>query len=310
MRRVLRVICPHVLMVEKPTPVRDHMEQTPPPSNETRWQRANRLGHLSMSVIGEDRRLLIFPAASALVNLAIGGLSFALADNLIGGGAHSLILLGGLIASYPATFVAIFSGVALAWMLARKLDGEPVSARDGWRAARQRTGIILAWTLLVCTIGAILRVLEEYLPLGGKIAALVLDLSWTLATLFAVPVIAYENLGPRETLRRSAELFRQRWGEQTAGVIGIGLFGGLLALPAILLIAAGAADSSSNGTVVLVALGGALLLAIQAFTIALNQVYRVFLYRSTLTTDGTAQGPFSYEDLNNPFRSRKRRWWN
>jgi hypothetical protein len=141
-----------------------------------------------------------------------------------------------------------------------------------------------------------------------QIAALVLDLSWTLATLFAVPVIAYEGLGPRETLRRSAELFRQRWGEQTAGVIGIGVFGGFLTVPAVVLIAAGVA-AGGGGAVVLVALGGALLLAVQAFTIALNQVYRVFLYRSTLTADGTGLGPFSHEDLSNPFRSRKRRWW-
>ena len=194
-------------------------------------------------------------------------------------------------------------------MLARKLDGEPVSPRDGWRAARERTGIILTWTLLVCTVGAILRILEEYLPIGGKIAALVLDLSWTLATLFAVPVLAYEGLGPRETLHRSTELFRQRWGEQTAGAIGIGIFGGFLAVPAVVLIAAGA-TSDGGGAIVLVALGGALLLAVQAFTIALNQVYRVFLYRSTLTPDGIVQGPFSREDLNNPFRPRKRRWWN
>lgn len=287
------------------------MEHAPPPSNETRWQRANRLGRLSLAVIGEDRRLLIFPAVSALVNLLIGGLSFALADNLIGGGAHSrrLILVGGIIASYPATFVAIFSGVALAWMLARKLDGEPVSPSEGWRAARERTGIILAWTLLVCTIGAILRVLEEYVPLGGKIVALVLDISWSLATLFAVPVIAYEGLGPRDTLRRSAELFRQRWGEQTAGVIGVGLLGGFLAMPGVILIFAGAA-SSGAGAVLLVTLGGALLFAVQAFTIALNQIYRVFLYRSTLAADGAVPGPFSRDDLADPFRSKKKRWWN
>jgi hypothetical protein len=282
-----------------------------PLSNETRWQRANRLGRTSLDMVSEDRRLLIFPAVSATVNLLIGGLAFALANNLIGGNSDSrrLILLGGLIASYPATFVAMFSGVALAWMLARKLDGEPVSARDGWLAARERTRMILGWTLLVCTVGAILRVLEEYVPLGGKIVALVLDLSWSLATLFAVPVIAYENLGPRDTLRRSAELFRERWGEQTAGVIGVGLFGGFLAIPGVMLIAAGVAAGGSQA-IVFAAIGGGLLLAVQAFTVSLNQVYRVFLYRSTLAPGVIGQGPFLREDLDQPFRSRKRHWWN
>jgi hypothetical protein len=283
-----------------------------PPSNETRWQRANRLGAASFAVIKSDRRLLIFPAVSAAVNVLIGGLSFALADNLIAG-THSsrrLILVGGLIASYPATFVGIFSGVALAAMLARKLDGEPVSTSDGWRVARERTGIILAWTLIVCTVGAILRVLEEYVPLGGKIAAFLLDLSWSLATLFAVPVIAYEDLGPRETLRRSAKLFRERWGEQTAGVVGVAVLGGFLAIPGLVLVGAGLAKGSGAGAVVLVALGGAVLLATQAYTISLNQVYRVYLYRSTVAPELPLGGPFSHEDLAEPFRSkRKRRWW-
>jgi hypothetical protein len=255
------------------------------------------------AVIRSDRRLLVFPAVSATVNVLIGGFSFALADNLIGGGHSSrrLILVGGLIASYPATFVGIFSGVALAAMLARKLDDEPVSTRDGWRVARERTGIILAWTLIVCTVGAILRVLDEYVPLGGKIVTFLLDLSWSLATLFAVPVIAYEGLGPRETLRRSAKLFRERWGEQIAGVIGVAVLGGLLAIPGVILVGAGLAKGTGAGAIVLVALGGAVLLATQAYTISLNQVYRVYLYRYTVTPEQSLDGPFSREDLASRF---------
>jgi hypothetical protein len=284
-------------------------QQSHPHAEETRWQRANRLGRASFEVISSDRRLLVFPALSALVNVLIGGLSFALADHLINGHSHSrrLILIGGLIASYPATFVGIFSGVALAAMLARKLDGQPVDVRDAWRLARRRTGIILGWTLLVCTVGAALRIAEEYLPLGGRVAALVLDLSWSLATLFAVPVIAYEGLGPRETLRRSSRLFRERWGEQTVGVVGLAVAGGVLAIPGGILLLAGA-ESSGAGAVLLVAGGGAIIFAVQAYTIALNQVYRVYLYRSTLA-GSPLPGPFPAKDLEEPFRPRRRRWW-
>jgi hypothetical protein len=282
-----------------------------PPSNETRWQRANRLGRASADVLHSDRRLLFFPAFSALVNVLIGGLSFALADGLVGSRGHSrtLILVGGLIASYPATFIGIFAGVALATMLHRKLDGEPVSVHEGWLVARERSGIILGWTTLVCTVGAVLRVAEEYVPLGGRIAALLLDLSWSLATLFAVPVIAYEDLSPGATLRRSAQLFRERWGEQTAGIVAIGLANGLLAVPGVILIGVGLAHGDAGG-VLLVACGGALVLAVQAYTISLGQVYRVYLYRSTLDPAQNLPGPFLPADLAEPFPPRKRRWWN
>lgn len=279
-------------------------------NNEGRWHRANRLGRASLAVLSSDRRLFIFPAVSAVVNVLIGGFSFALADHLIGGSGHSrrLLLVGGLIASYPATFVGIFCGVALAAMLAGKLDGQPVEVGQAWALARKRTRVILGWTLLVCTVGAALRVAEEYLPLGGRIAGFVLDLSWSLATLFAVPVIAYEGLGPRATLGRSAHLFRERWGEQTVGVVAVGFLGGLLAVPGIVFIFAGLASSGTTA-VLLVALGGALLFAAQAFTTSLTQVYRVYLYRSTLPGGEAVAGPFTPGDLDHPFRPRKH-WWN
>lgn len=277
-------------------------------SGESRTERARRLGRLSLQVLREDRRLMAFPLVAALFNLCVGGLSFAVASNLFSGSGDSrrLILIGGLIASYPATFVSMVSGVALASVLARKLEGEQFTASEGWRAARERLGIIAGWTLLVCTVGAILRLLEEYVPLGGKIAAFLLDISWTLATLFAVPVLAYEGLGPIAAFRRSAELFRERWGEQILGVVSITAFGAFAAIPFVVLIAMGAVGGGVAG-MIMIGIGGAGLLALQAFTIALNQVYRVFLYRSAMG-QGLPAGPFAQADLDNPFHPR-RSWW-
>jgi hypothetical protein len=282
---------------------------SPPTQEEGRWARARRLGEASFAVIRSDRRLLLFPFLSALTNAVLGGLAFAAADGLISGHRHTrlVILLGTIIASYPTTFVGLFTGVALAAMLRQKLDGERVDVRAGWRCARRRTGIILAWTLLVCTVGAVFRALEEYVPLGGRIAALALDLAWSLATLFAVPVIAYEGLGPLATLRRSASLFRERWGEQTAGVVGVGVLAGVAVIPGVLVILAGVAKSGA-GAVLLVAIGGAWVVAVATYANTLNLVYRIYLYRSTLPGAATVSGPFTAQDLANPLQ-KKRRWW-
>ena len=37
-----------------------------------------------------------------------------------------------------------------------------------------------------------------------------------------MPVIAIEGTGPFETLKRSAALFKQRWGQQITGNLAIG----------------------------------------------------------------------------------------
>jgi len=267
---------------------------------ESRRQRAGRLLRISWSVVREDRRLLVFPAVSAAVSLLVGAGSFGLA-RAVGGGAHArrIVLIAGLVASYPATFAAIFCGVALAAVLARRLDGEDARPADGWRAARERIGVIAAWTLLTCTVGAALRLLEERLPLAGRIAAWLFGLSWSLATLLAVPVLAYEGLGPIATFRRSAELFRRRWAEQTLGTVGIGAAFGFAAVPCVVLLMAGAFSSGAAGPI-LFALGGGGLLVLLAVQTAMDQVFRVFVYRSALGLD-TGDGPFPATDLQRPF---------
>ena len=43
----------------------------------------------------------------------------------------------------------------------------------------------------------------------------VVGVAWSVATYFVIPVIALEGLGPRDALRRSSALVREKWGELT-----------------------------------------------------------------------------------------------
>ena len=63
------------------------------------------------------------------------------------------------------------------------------------------------------------------------------------------------------------------------GAVAIGAGAGLVMIPAGLFIVAGVAVGGPSG-IVLVVIGGALVIGIQAFASALNEVYRLFLYRS------------------------------
>jgi Family of unknown function (DUF6159) len=268
---------------------------------ESRRQRTSRLLRISWSVMREDRRLLVFPIVSATVSLLVGGGSFVLARAVAGGpeAERRVFLIGGIVASYPATFAALFCGVALAAVLARRLDGEDARPADGWRVARERIGVIAAWTLVTCTVGALLRLLDEHLPLGGRVAGWILGLSWSLATLLAVPVLAYEGLGPRATFRRSVELFRHRWAEQALGAAGIGAGFVVVVVPCMALLGIGAISDGAAAPF-MVALGGGGLLAALAVQTAMDQVFRVFVYRSALGLD-RGDGPFPAADLTQPF---------
>jgi Family of unknown function (DUF6159) len=272
---------------------------------ERRGPRAMRLLVASFSVLREDPQLLVFPAVAMALTFILGTLSFALSVSHGGGSrnAKDVIFFASLVSAYPITFVSLYCGVALAAVLAGRLDGKPMTTHDGWMAAKQRAGIIAAWTLVVCTVGATLRLIERYVPLGAKIVIAIVDLSWTLATMFAVPVLAYENLGPLDVLRRSSHIFRQRWGTQIGGVVAISVGSVFMYVPFIVLLVAGLGTAGATGTL-LVVLGGAGMFGALAVQVAMDQIFRVFVYRSAVGLD-TAGGPFLQSDLQAPF-TRKR----
>lgn len=273
---------------------------------QARSGRTMRLLRASFAILREDPKLIVFPTISFILTLAIVGLFVGV--SLAGGGSsqhvRSATFLASLIVAYPLTFVSLFCSVALACVLGARLEGIDASTSDGWKAARGRAGVIAGWTLLTCTVGAVLRVVEQYLPLGGRIVATLLDLSWSLATLFAVPVLAYEGIGPRETFSRSAAIFRARWGTQVKGSVGIGLSGLLLYMPALALVILAIAAGGSIG-MALFGLAAVAFFAAIAVQATLGQIFRVFVYRSAVGLP--TSGPFEEGDLQTPFSRRRRR---
>ncbi len=274
------------------------------PLNESRLARTLRLMRTALDVLRRDPRLLIFPSVAIVANLVIGAGALALAVAQAGGVGHAqhAIAVWSVVASFPATYVTIFCGVALACMLASHLDGYPMDVSAAWRAAAQRGAVILAWTLLVCTVGLLLRIIEQSLP---RIVVVLIDVSWALLTVFAVPVLAYEQLGPIATFRRSGTLLRQRWGEQIGGAIGIGIASGLLTLPCIVAVVLGLLVGGAGG-VLLVGLGAVALVVLSAAQVAVGQVFRVCLYRYAVGADAPGTGPFAAGDMERPFVRRRR----
>jgi hypothetical protein len=68
----------------------------------------------------------------------------------------------------------------------------------------------------------ILRFLSERAGPLGRIVIGLLGIAWNLATYLAVPVLVSRNMGPIDTVKESAALFKKTWGEQVAGNFGMG----------------------------------------------------------------------------------------
>jgi Family of unknown function (DUF6159) len=133
---------------------------------------------------------------------------------------------------------------------------------------------------------------------AGAIIAGIGGAAWSLVTFLAVPVITFEGLGPIATLKRSASLFRQRWGEQITGSVGIGLVFFLLSLPGLLLAGIGLAVASGSASAVgwvLVVVGVLAVLAIAIVGRAASAAFGAVLNR--YATTGEASPHFAEGDL-------------
>jgi len=200
----------------------------------------------SFAILKSDKELMLLPVFSGvfciLVSVVIlggGGLLFvpqpgALA--VIAANRHSLsqgmwvCLLLFYLANY---FVIAFFNVALVSAASSRLAGGHATIKEGLETAWQRKGKILQWALLSATVGILLRMIEERTAWLGRFVGGLVGMAWTLASYFVVPVLAAEDVGPAEALQRSADLFRETWGEEVVGGFSFGLIFTLLALPGI-----------------------------------------------------------------------------
>jgi hypothetical protein len=275
----------------------------------SRIRRGWALTKKSWALLNGHRELIRFPlygaVATVLLAIVFLGPGLYLLDQDSLGGAIPLLVLG----VYVLSVVGFYFSVGLAAAANLLFNGQTdVTVADGLAVARSRFTQICGWAAVSTAISVLMGVLENQGGLAGNIAARLIGMAWSLITFLAVPVIAIEGTGPFETLKRSASIFKERWGQQITGNVAIGAAVGLIGvLPAIILIVAGIAVwSSASFLGALLVVIGALVLAIAMLVgRALSGIFGVALYRYAV--DGQAVGGFTQEELESAVRVKRSR---
>jgi hypothetical protein len=261
----------------------------------------------SWGLLNEHRSLIRFPlygaVATTLLAVVFLGPGLLLLDDDKLAGAIPLLVIG----VYVLSVVGFYFSVGLAACADMIFRGQAnVTVADGLAVARSRFSQICGWAALSTAISVVMGALENQGGIGGQIAARVVGMAWSLVTFLAVPVIAIEGTGPVETLKRSASMFRDRWGQQITGNVAIGAAVFLIGMvPAAILIVAGISVwSSASFLGALLVVIGALALAIaMLISRALSGIFGVALYRYAL--EGQAVGGFTTEELESAVRKKK-----
>lgn len=251
-------------------------------------QRSYTIFRQSLSVLRQDKEILIFPLLSgiftiiAMAGLIFGGTVTGFFQRILESGDRSL---QGNLLGYAALFVwyfvswfiVLFFNVAVVACARIRLEGGDPTTADGFRAARENLKAILTWALISATVGLILRIVAERSKLIGQLIAKFLGAAWAITTYFVVPVMIFEKRGPRESMATSTQLISRTWGESLVAAAGVGIIimllgiGGL-AFPIIGFLISPTAAVVGLGIMVLYWL----LLAI--ISSALTGIYRTGLY--------------------------------
>lgn len=184
----------------------------------------------SFKVLRANKQLIIFPILSGVslvvVMASFAGVVFAATgwetelfeeENTV---LEYAVLFGFYLVNY---FIITFFNMALVHCTHLYFKGEEVTVQQGIQFSASRLGMIFSWALFAATVGFILRVIQENVGWLGKIITGLIGMVWSIATFFVVPVIAYENMGPIDAIKRSSQLMKEKWGESLGARFSFGI---------------------------------------------------------------------------------------
>ncbi|HEY5605007.1 MAG TPA: DUF6159 family protein [Thermoplasmata archaeon] len=180
----------------------------------------------SLRVLVHDTHLLVLPFLALVFTgfvwfiVILTGIALGTAPT---SGASGILYQEIFIAYLVTYFLSLYFMSAIIGAAAIRLEGRRPSVADGIAAANRSFFQIVVWALVAGTLGVLLRLTSLRSEEGGRFVSRVLGFGWAIATLFVIPAMVIEGLGPLKAMRRSRELLKDRWGAHQSGVLGTGL---------------------------------------------------------------------------------------
>jgi hypothetical protein len=268
------------------------------------------LSKQSWSALGRNRQLIVFPIISGIGMIIVTVLFFipeAFAFRPIleaddPSAAQWIVAFVVLFLYYlVASFVITFSNTALVGATLKAIDGEPATVGDGFSVAMSRLGKIIIYSLISATVGVIARSITQsgrqsdniIVSILAAILGSLIQGAWSLLVFFAIPVMVVEDIGVRDSLKRSFELFKQTWGEGFVGSTAIGGISCLVSLAVILIGGGIAAAGIFVPSLALIIVGLVVLIlglvVVSLLNGAVNGIFQASMYHYATTGDA---GPF------------------
>lgn len=273
---------------------------------------------VTFDVMLKDKELFLFPFFSSVFSLLF---VFALVfptflvqilagKSVVFSGLEYLVLF---IIYFGLSFIAVFFNVCVVYTVKRRFDGGDSVFFEAVRFAFSKIHLIALWSLVSATVGVVLRILERASQRSGAGGRLLLNvvrgflgMAWSVVTLFVVPVMVYDGLGPFDAIKKSAMVFRKTWGESLIKYLGLGAVQGLFTFLGVIFgvmlifVSLGFGPMAVVITIVLVVF---YFVALSLFFSVANTVFDTALF--VYADKGRVPAGYDKEILSNAFRRKR-----
>lgn len=222
-----------------PLEVSQHVAPTPTPQKIGKWRGGFLIARQSFALLKADKEIVLFPILATVSTMILGVLFCIIVFFFLFSGhgdawiaeGNRAMTEGEAIAVYGALFViyiigafiAAFFQAGLVTIVHARLNGQDFTFRDGMQNAIRNMRKIFIWSVVTATVGIVLRVISDRSEWLGKLVAGILGAAWGIITFFIVPVLALEDLSMKDSIKKSASIFRATWGETIVVNFSMGL---------------------------------------------------------------------------------------
>jgi len=182
------------------------------------------LGKQVRKLVFSDRQLILYPLLSSVVVFVEFFLIFAslfINSVVTGGSVSGILYIVALFLFYlVSTFTATYILMALLIAFRSYANGHKIGMVEAFRQTSQYTTLILEWAVFYSVVLLIVRLIEQRMgAMGRLIFGLAAGVAIGVATIFAIPVILDNKVGPVQAVKQGAEFFVRNIGKAAGGLI-------------------------------------------------------------------------------------------
>lgn len=253
----------------------------------------------SWRVLVLDKELVLVTFISVLLCVAMVMGALTVSAQFLYGETHNFNSISQIAIGYAfivlVTVISTFVTASIVAGATERFRGGDPTLRSCITAALRKFYPLLIFGLFMGSVGYVLQLLEDRLPVAGSIAVWLVDASWAIANFFSIPaiVLSDKNIMPLTATKRSVQIIKKAWGESivaqaTVGIVGTVAVISFVAISSILLMGI-ASIASGLATGIGFGLAGIGLLTILVVFSTLNGIVKAALYHYAMTGKPPAQ---------------------